>query len=145
MVSAPGDDDSEARRQESLQAVIRQLLLFGEFSAKPMGTEAFEDPERQRRFLHFLYGAARSLGRHSFLAEPLSDDDVVNALGNALMTFEGATRELVTSTLMEIYQNRDGALVRLQQEGREAAEEWDWGARPDAVRRFSELEVGRSL
>ena len=55
------------------------------------------------------------------------------------MTFEGSTREDVMGTLKMLYRAQDEAALRIRQEGRQAAEAWDWGENRDAVFRFVEL------
>ena len=142
MVSGP---ESPYTRQEEIRRVVHKTLVFGELSAKAVGGEAFEDPVVQTYFLHYVFGAVMALGEHGSLTEALSEEERVNAMGSALMTFEDTTREDVMRTLKMIYQARDDAALDVQAEGRLAATRWDFGANGEATQRFSELlaEPGR--
>jgi hypothetical protein len=86
-----------------------------------------------------------ALGEHHSLREALSEEERVNAMGSALMTFEDATQENVLGTLKMIYRAQDEPALDVQAEGRQAASNWDFGANGEATRRFSELlaEPGR--
>ena len=116
-----------------------QTLLFGEFTAKAAGTETFDDETMQTYLLHFVFGALEAIGEHPNLPQKLEEEDRVNAMGRALMTFEDSTREDVMGTLKMIFRAQDEAALKIRQEGRKAAESWDWGKNRDAVYRFSEL------
>ena len=96
-------------------------------------------------FLHYVFGAVMALGEHDSLTQALTEEERVNAMGSALMTFDDATREHVMGTLKMIYRAQDDAALDVQAEGRQAAAQWDFGANADATRRFSELlaEPGR--
>jgi hypothetical protein len=137
---APQDPLADA---ETIAAVANKALLFGEFSAKAVGGETFEDPVIHTYFLHYVFGALEALSSHPSLPAPLDEDGRVNAMGQALMSFEGATREDVMATLKMIYRARDEAALRVRDEGRRAAEAWDWGENRDAVYRFAELLADR--
>jgi hypothetical protein len=139
MVSGHDTPDTESVRQEAISLVARQALLFGEFSAKAAGDETFDDPVMHTYFLHYIFGAIDALGSHGSLPLELEEGDRVNAMGQALMTFEGSTREDVMGTLKMLYRARDAAAVHIREEGRKAAEQWDWGQNRDAVYRFVEL------
>ncbi len=139
MVSGPDFADTDPARQEAISEVAHRALLFGEFSAKAAGQETFQDPVMHTYFLHYIFGAVNALAGHAGLPARLGEDDVVNAMGRALMTFEGSTPQEVTGTLKMLYRARDEAALRIQDEGREAAENWDWGTNRDAVFRFAEL------
>ena len=43
------------------------------------------------------------------------------------------------ATLKLLYRAQDPAALRIRDEGRSAAEAWDWGANEAATRRFAEL------
>jgi hypothetical protein len=139
MVSGHDIADTDPARQEAISKVAHQALLFGEFSAKAAGNETFEDPVMHTYFLHYIYGAINALAGHSELPATLGEDDIVNAMGRALMTFEGSNRQEVTGTLKMLYRARDEAALRIQEEGRKAADSWDWGGNQNAVFRFAEL------
>ncbi len=139
MVSGQDIADTGSARQETISLVAHKALLFGEFSAKAAGQEMFEDPVMHTYFLHYVFGAVKALSEHPGLPVPLDEDDVVNAMGHALMTFEGSTREDVVGTLKMLYRANDEAAVRIQEAGRQAAETWNWGENSDAVFRFVEL------
>jgi len=139
MVSGHEFADTDPARQEAISKVAHQALLFGEFSAKAAGHDAFEDPVMHTYFLHYIFGAARALGSHSGLPVALGEDDVVNAMGRALMTFEGSSQQDVMGTLKMLYRAQDEAALRIQAEGQKAAESWAWGENRDAVFRFAEL------
>jgi len=139
MVSGQDFADIDSARQETISLVAQKALLFGEFSAKAAGSDIFEDPVMHTYFLHYIFGAVRALAVHPQLPAPLNEDDAVNAMGNALMTFEGSTREDVVGTLKMLYRAKDAAAVHIQEEGRNAAESWNWGENRDAVFRFLEL------
>lgn len=139
MVSGHDTPDTESVRQETISLVARQALLFGEFSAKAAGDETFEDPVMHTYFLHYIFGAIDALGGHGSLPVQLEGGDRVNAMGQALMTFEGSTREDVMGTLKMLYRAKDAAATHVREEGRKAAEQWDWGQNRDAVFRFAEL------
>ena len=119
--------------------VAHKALLFGEFSAKAAGAEAFEDPVMHTYFLHYIFGAVQGLGQYADLPQQLDEDDQVNAMGRALMTFEDTTREDVMGTLKMVYRAKDDAALKVREEGRKAAEAWNWGENRDAVFRFVEL------
>lgn len=142
MVSGP---ETPNTRQEEIQRVIHKTLVFGELSAKAAGGETFEDPVIQTYFLHYLFGAVMALGEHGSLSEALSEEERVNAMGSALMTFEDATREDVMGTLKMIYRAQDAAALDVQAEGRKAATAWDFGSFEGPTNRFAELlaEPGR--
>ena len=139
MVSGHDFADTDPARQEAISQVAHKALLFGEFSAKAAGSEAFEDPVMHTYFLHYIFGATGALARHAGLGVALDEDDVVNAMGRALMTFEGSSRQDVTGTLKMLYRAKDEPARRIQEEGRLAAERWDWGENREAVFRFAEL------
>ncbi|KPK58232.1 MAG: hypothetical protein PVG57_06470 [Gammaproteobacteria bacterium] len=139
MVSGQHTADTESARQETISLVAQKALLFGEFSAKAAGHQTFEDPVMHTYFLHYVFGAIKALAGHSELSARLSEDDTVNAMGIALMSFENSSREEVLSTLKMLYRAKDEAAVRIQEEGRQAAEAWNWGENRDAVFRFVEL------
>jgi hypothetical protein len=136
MVSGP---ESPNTRVEEFRRVVHKTLVFGELSAKAAGGEVFEDPVIHTYFLHYVFGAVMALGEHDSLTQALSEEERINAMGSALMTFEDATRENVMGTLKMIYQARDGAALDVQAEGRQAASHWDFGANGDATQRFAEL------
>ena len=136
MVSGP---ESPNTRAEEIRQVVHKTLVFGELSAKAAGGEVFEDPVIQTYFLHYVFGAVMALGEHDSLSRALSEEERVNAMGSALMTFDDATREDVMGTLMMICRARDDAALDVQAEGRQAAASWDFGANGEATRRFSEL------
>lgn len=133
---APEDHPADA---EALNKVANMALLFGESSAKAVGSDTFEDPVMHTYFLHYIFGAIKALGQHESLDRPFGEDDRVNAMGCALMSFEGATREEVMSTLQMIYRATDDAALRIREEGRHAAEAWNGGENQDPVFRFAEL------
>jgi hypothetical protein len=139
MVSGPDQVDTADARNEAIATACHQALLFGEFSAKAAGPETFDDETMQTYFLHYIFGALAAIGAHPDLPQTLGDEDRVNAMGRALMTFENATREGVMGTLKMIFRARDEAALKIQEEGREAAAAWNWGQNRDAVLRFSEL------
>jgi hypothetical protein len=142
MVSGP---ETPNTRQDEIRRVIHKTLVFGELSAKQAGGETFEDPVIQTYFLHYLFGAVMALGEHGSLSSALSEEERVNAMGSALMTFEDATREDVMATLKMIYRAQDKAALDVQAEGRKAATAWDFGAVEEPTGRFAELlaEPGR--
>lgn len=119
--------------------VARKALVFGELSAKAAGAETFDDPVMHAYFLHYVFGAIKALAASADLPTALGEEDAVNAMGAALMSFEGTTQEDATGTLKMLYRARDEAALRIQDEGRAAAESWDGGANEDAVFRFVEL------
>jgi hypothetical protein len=139
MVSGQDASKDPLADAESITAVANKALLFGEFSAKAAGPDTFEDPVMHTYFLHYVFGAVEGLATHASLPAPLGEDGRVNAMGHALMTFEGATREDVMATLKMIYRARDEAALRVREEGRKAAEAWDWGENRAAVSRFAEM------
>jgi hypothetical protein len=139
MVSGQDTPQDPLKDAENIAAVANQALLFGEFSAKAVGGETFEDPVMHTYFLHYIFGAVEGLSSHASLAAPLAEDGRVNAMGQALMSFEGASREDVMATLKMIYRARDEAALRVREEGRKAAEAWDWGENRDAVFRFAQM------
>lgn len=139
MVSGPDFADTGSARQEAVSKVSHKALLFGEFSAKAAGNEAFEDPVMHTYFLHYIFGAIEGLCGHSEMSVELDEDDRINAMGRALMTFETSSRDEVMGTLKMLYRAKDEAAVRIREEGRKAAESWDWGENRDAVFRFVEL------
>jgi hypothetical protein len=139
MVSGHDFADTDSARQEAISKLAHQALLFGEFSAKAAGHDTFEDPVMHTYFLHYIFGAAKALAGHAALGLTLDEEDVVNAMGRALMTFEGTTRQDVMGTLKMLYRARDDAALKIQSEGLEAAERWDWGENRDAVFHFAEL------
>lgn len=139
MVSGQETADTESARQETISVVAHKALLFGEFSAKAAGHQTFEDPVMHTYFLHYIFGAIKALAGRSELPVRLTEDDTVNAMGTALMSFETSTREDVVGTLKMLYRAQDEAAIRIQDEGRKAAEAWDWGENRDAVFRFLEL------
>jgi hypothetical protein len=136
MVSGPENSDT---RQDEVQRVVHKTLVFGELSAKAAGGEAFEDEVTQTYFLHYVFGAVMALGEHPSLSRALSEEERVNAMGSALMTFEDATSEDVMGTLKMIYRAQDEPALNMQAEGRKAATAWDFGANEAATRRFTEL------
>jgi hypothetical protein len=139
MVSGQDNTGTDDPRLEAIAAAARQTLLFGEFSAKAAGAEHFEDPVMHTYFLHYVFGALESIGQHHSLPEKLDEDARVNAMGHALMSFEGSSREEVIGTLKMLYRASDDAALRIREEGRKAAEAWDLGANEEATRRFMEL------
>ncbi len=139
MVSGHENAGTDPVRQETITKVAYQTLLFGEFSAKAAGQDTFEDPVMHTYFLHYIFGAANALARHHSLPTALDRDDVINAMGRALLTFDGSTREDVLRTLKMLYRAQDEAALHVQEQGREAAESWDWGENHDAAFRFAEL------
>jgi hypothetical protein len=139
MVSGPDFADTGSARQEAISQVSHQALLFGEFSAKAAGNEAFEDPVMHTYFLHYIFGAIEGLSQHSEVPFEFDEDDRVNAMGRALMTFETSRRDEVMGTLKMLYRAKDEAALRIREEGRKAAESWNWGENRDAVFRFVEL------
>lgn len=139
MVSGQDTTDTGETRNETISLVSHKALLFGEFSAKAAGTEAFDDPIMHTYFLHYIYGAIESLAKHPDLPEQLDDEGRVNAMGHALMTFEDTTREDVMGTLKMLHRATDEPALKIRAEGCKAAESWDWGANNDAVFRFAEL------
>jgi hypothetical protein len=139
MVSGQDRVDTPDARSEAIAMACHQALLFGEFSAKAAGAETFEDETMNTYFLHYVFGALAAIGSHPDLPQTLDDEDRVNAMGRALMTFENATREDVMGTLKMIFRARDEAALKIQEEGRKAADAWNWGQNRDAVYRFSEL------
>lgn len=139
MVSGQDAAQDPLNDAETIAAVAQKALLFGEFSAKAVGSETFEDPVMHTYFLQYIFGAIEGLSGHASLAQPLGEDGRVNAMGQALMSFEGATREDVMATLKMVYRARDEAALHVRAEGRAAAEAWDWGNNRDAVYRFAEL------
>ncbi len=139
MVSGQDNSGTEDPRLEAIAIAARQTLLFGEFSAKAAGGEHFEDPVMHTYFLHYVFGALESISQHASLPQPLDEDARVNAMGHALMTFEGSNREEVIGTLKMLYRASDEAALRIRGEGRKAAEAWDLGTNEDATRRFAEL------
>jgi hypothetical protein len=90
-------------------------------------------------FLHYIFGAIKALAGRPELPVRLTEDDTVNAMGTALMSFENSTREDVVGTLKMLYRARDEAAIRIQDEGCKAAQAWNWGENRDAVFRFLEL------
>jgi hypothetical protein len=139
MVSGQDFADTGSGRQEAVSAVAHKALLFGEFSAKAAGPQTFEDPVMHTYFLHYIFGAVKALAANPELASRLDDDDAVNAMGTALMTFENSSREEVVGTLKMLYRARDEAALKIQEEGRRAAESWNWGENSEATFRFLEL------
>ncbi len=139
MVSGQDAAQDPLADAETISAVAHKALLFGEFSAKAVGSETFEDPVMHTYFLHYIFGAIEGLSTHGSLAAPLDEDGRVNAMGQALMSFEGATREDVMATLKMVYRAQDEAALHVRAEGRAAAEAWDWGENRDAAFRFAEL------
>ena len=139
MVSGQDTGQDPLADAETITAVAGKALLFGEFSAKAVGADTFQDPVMHTYFLHYIFGAIEGLSVHGSLAAPLNEDGRVNAMGQALMRFEGTTREDVIATLKMIYRAQDEAALRVRSEGRAAAEAWDWGENRDAVLRFAEL------
>ncbi len=139
MVSGQDDGQDPLTDAESIAAVAGKALLFGEFSAKAVGADTFQDPVMHTYFLHYIFGAVEGLSVHGSLAAPLDEDGRVNAMGQALMRFEGTTREDVIGTLKMIYRAQDAAALHVRSQGRAAAEAWDWGENRDAVFRFAEL------
>jgi hypothetical protein len=139
MVSGQDTGQDPLADAETITAVAGKALLFGEFSAKAVGADTFEDPVMHTYFLHYIFGAIEGLSVHGSLAAPLNEDGRVNAMGQALMRFEGTTREDVIATLKMIYRAQDEAALRVRSEGRAAAEAWDWGENREAVFRFAEL------
>jgi hypothetical protein len=139
MVSGQVSTGTDDPRLEAIATAARQTLLFGEFSAKAAGAEHFEDPVMHTYFLHYVFGALESIGQHDSLPQKLDEDARVNAMGHALMTFEGSSREEVIGTLKMLYRASDDAALRIREEGRKAAEAWDLGANEEATRRFTEL------
>jgi hypothetical protein len=144
MVSGQDTGQDPLADAETITAVAGKALLFGEFSAKAVGADTFEDPVMHTYFLHYIFGAIEGLSVHGSLAAPLNEDGRVNAMGQALMRFEGTTREDVIATLKMIYRAQDEAALRVRSEGRAAAEAWDWGENRDAVLRFAELLKDRN-
>jgi hypothetical protein len=135
MVSGQDTPEDNLADAEALDKVANQALLFGALSAKAVGADTFEDPVMHTYFLHYIVGAIEAIGQY----ESLGEGDRVNAMGRALMSFEGATREEVMSTLQMIYRAKDDAALRIREEGRRAAEAWDGGENRDPVFRFAEL------
>lgn len=119
--------------------VAHKALLFGEFSAKAAGENTFDDPVMHNYFLHYIFGAVKALATSPELPTPLDEEDSVNAMGAALMTFEGSTREDVMGALRVLYRANDAATLRIQDEGRAAAGSWDGSEGDDSVFRFLEL------
>ena len=109
MVSGQDTGQDPLADAETITAVAGKALLFGEFSAKAVGADTFEDPVMHTYFLHYIFGAIEGLSVHGSLAAPLNEDGRVNAMGQALMTFEGSTREDVTGTLKMLFRARDEA------------------------------------
>ena len=139
MVSGQDGGQDALTDAESIAAVAGKALLFGEFSAKAVGADTFQEPVMHTYFLHYIFGAVEGLSVHGSLTAPLDEDGRVNAMGQALMRFEGTTREDVIGTLKMIYRAQDEAALRVRSEGRAAAEAWDWGENRDAVFRFAEM------
>ena len=139
MVSGQDTTDTGEARSEAISIVSHKALLFGEFSAKAAGTEAFDEPIMHTYFLHYIYGAIESLAKHAELPEQLDDEDCVNAMGHVLMSFEDTTREDVMGTLKMLHRATDEPALMIRAEGRKAVESWDWGANNDAVFHFVEL------
>lgn len=139
MVSGQDTTDTDEGRNEAIAAVSHKALVFGEFSAKAAGAGVFEDPVMHTYFLQYIFGAIEALARHPEIGRELDEDDCVNAMGQALMSFEDTTREDVMGTLKMIYRARDDAALKIREEGRKAAEAWNWGENRDAAFRFVEL------
>lgn len=139
MVSGHDLADTDSARLEAVSRVAHQSLLFGEFSAKAAGHDTFEDPVMHTYFLHYMFGATKALAGHAGLGLTLDEDDAVNAMGRALLTFEGTSRQDVMGTLKMLYRARDEAALKIQSEGHDAAERWDWGENREAVFHFAEL------
>lgn len=129
----------DSKRAEAMQVVAHKALVFGELSAKAAGPETFDDPVMHTYFLHYIYGAIAGLASHDSVPAELSGEDRVNAMGQALMQFENATRDQVMATLKMLYRAQDEAALKIQEAGREAAERWDWGGNAEAVRHFAGL------
>ena len=134
MVSGDSQGDTGSDRNSVISQVARKALLFGEFSAKYVGGDTFDDPVMHTYFLFYVYGAVKALGQHESLDAKLTDEDDVNAMGRALLTFENTSREDVMGTLKLLYRAQDPAALRIRDEGRKAAAEWDWGANEAATR-----------
>jgi len=139
MVSGQDTGQGPQADPEAVAGVTKMALLFGALSAEAAGSETFEDPVMHTYFLHYIVGAIEGLSGHASLAAPLTQDDRVNAMGQALMSFEGTTREHVVATLKMIYRAQDAAALNVREQGRKAVEAWDWGENRDAVFRFAEL------
>ncbi len=139
MVSGQDNTGTADPRLESVAIAARQALLFGEFSAKAAGPENFEDPVMHTYFLHYVFGALEAIGQHDSLPQKLEQEDRINAMGHALMTFEGSNRQEVTGTLKMLHRATDEAALKIREEGRNAAQAWDLGSNEDATLRFSEL------
>lgn len=144
MVSGQDQADTADPRNQAIAMACHQALLFGEFTAKAAGSETFDDDAMQTYFLHYVFGALEAIGAHPNLPQTLEEEDRVNAMGRALMSFEGSTREDVMGTLKMIFRAQDDAALKIREEGRKAAEAWDWGQNRDAVYRFSELMADES-
>lgn len=143
MVSGQDTPQDPLAEAEAISALAHQALLFGEFSAKAVGAGTFDDPVMHTYFLHYIFGALEALATHPSLPGPVGEDGRVNAMGQALMSFEGATRDDVMATLKMIYRARDEAALRVREEGRKAAADWDWGENREAVFRFAEMVKDR--
>jgi len=139
MVSGQDNAGTGDPRLDAIAIAAQQALLFGEFSAQAAGAEHFEDPVMHTYFLHYIFGALESIGQHESLPTQLQEEDRVNAMGHALMTFEGGSREEVLGTLKMLFRATDDAAIHIREEGRKAALEWNLGENAAATRRFSEL------
>jgi len=144
MVSGHDTTDTGDTRNETISLVSHKALLFGEFSAKAAGSDAFEDPIMHTYFLHYIYGAIQSLAQHAELPEQLDEEGRVNAMGHALMTFEDTSREDVMGTLKMLHRATDEPALKIRAEGCKAAQSWDWGSNEDAVQCFAELMKDKS-
>ncbi|MGB5209005.1 MAG: hypothetical protein WBN31_03115 [Gammaproteobacteria bacterium] len=139
MVSGQDNTGTGDPRLDAIAMAAQQALLFGEFSAQAAGAEHFEDPVMHTYFLHYIFGALESISQHATLPVQLQEEDKVNAMGHALMTFEGSSRQDVLGTLKMLVRATDDAAVNIREEGRKAALAWNLGEDASAASRFSEL------
>ncbi len=139
MVTAENGNGPSIVTAETLQEVAYKLLIFGEFSGKRIGDDSFQDPVMHTYFLLYIFGAADALCESDKLDTPLGLEDKLNVMRMALTSFGTASPEQVTSTVNTLNLAADEPALNIRREGREAAQEWNWGENEAATSRFFDL------
>ncbi len=139
MTTAESGTGLDEERQKAIKVVAQRTLVFGEFCAKHIGEEPFQDPVMHTYFLMYMMGAVDSLGADESHGYALSHDEKLAAMREALLAFGTADAQEVSATVRMLEQAADEPAIKIKTEGRDAAKAWHWGDNEDATRHFLDL------
>ncbi len=124
--------------QQTITAVYRLALQFGEQSAHHIGEGPFADPVLHTYFLLYILGAIDYLGDTPAEGLPLLSAEKLAAMAEALDAFGVASADEIRATVLMLDQAADAAARNIRGEGAAAAERWQEGD-GEALQHFAEL------